>query len=299
MAAARHLHLIMHAKAASHPELRAAVTRARSLGHRITPRVTWEPGDAAIYAAEAHERGVDGIVAAGGDGTLHEIVNSLARVQLPTPVPLGVIPMGTANDFAVGLELPVGDPWDALRICLVDPVQEIDLGRLNDQYFVNMASGGVGPQITRDTPEGIKWWFGGMAYFISSLAALPVLEPTLCKVRVPGWQWEGPVFVLAVGNGRLAGGGVPVCARAAVNDGLLDLLVISDLEDNDVITLVTNLMRLHQPPSNAQTIYRQVPWVEVEARHPMTLTLDGEPLSGDRFRWDVLPRQLRMFLPPI
>jgi lipid kinase YegS len=293
----RHLHLIMHGKIANDPELREAVARARSLGHRLTPRVTWEPGDAGIYAAEAAERGVDGIAAVGGDGTLNEIVTGLAHLSLPTPIPVGVVPMGTANDFATGAGLPVDDRWTALKTCLTAPERLVDLARLNNHYFVNVASGGVGPRITRDTPEGVKSWFGGLAYFLSSLAALPNLEPTHCRVKGPEWQWEGPVFVLAVGNGRLAGGGVPVCAKAEIDDGLLDLLIISDLADNDVISLVTNVMRLYQPPSNEQTIYRQLPWLELHARRPMTITLDGEPLVGQDFRWEVLPRQWRVYLP--
>lgn len=293
----RHLHLIIHGKVANQPELREAVARGRSLGHRLTPRVTWEPGDAAVYATEAAERGVDGIAVAGGDGTLNEVVSALARLRLPTPLPVGIVPMGTANDFAIGAGVMVDDLWSALKTCLTAPERLVDLARVNDRFFVNVSSGGVGPQITRDTPERVKWWFGGMAYFISSLAALPNLEPIHCSVRGPDWQWEGPVFVLAVGNGRLAGGGVPVCAKAAIDDGLLDVLIISDLADNDVISLITNLLRLHQPPSNEQTFYHQVPWLEVHARRPMTLALDGEPLVGQHFRWEILPRQWRAYLP--
>ena len=107
--------LIVNGKAAGSPELRAAVSHMRGQGTEIEVRVTWESGDAARYAQQASKDQVDIIVAAGGDGTINEVVDGLMRMSGEPSVAVGVIPFGTANDFANGCGIPLGDPLAALQ----------------------------------------------------------------------------------------------------------------------------------------------------------------------------------------
>ncbi len=295
--AKRKLLVILHGKAAGHPAFREAVQVIRGWGHDLQVRVTWEKGDAAQFAGEADRLGVDILVAAGGDGTLNEVVNGLAAVGLPPRCSLGVIPLGTANDFAVGLGIPTTDPLEAFQLILENEPQPIDLGRVNDRYFINVASGGTATQITHDTPETIKAVLGGVAYFLTGLAALPSLSPVPVQLRSGAWEWQGKVHVLAIGNGKQAGGGIPLCSQASLTDGLLDLMILPENQETDLISLFTSLLRLHLPATGHQTIYRQVPHLTLEAREPIQINLDGEPLLGSHFRFDVLQHALRFHLP--
>lgn len=289
--------VILHGKAAGHAGFREAVQVVRGWGHEIHVRVTWEKGDAARFAAESVRLGVDAVIAGGGDGTLNEIVNGLAATGLPVPIPLGVVPLGTANDFAVGVGIPTLDPLAAFQVIIDNEPQVIDLGKVNDHYFINVASGGTTTQITHDTPEAIKAVLGGVAYFLTGLAVLPSLAAVPMQVVTPQWQWQGPVHVLAIGNGKQAGGGIPLCSQASLTDGLLDLMILPEHQGIDVISLFTSLLRLHLPASGRRSLYRQLSEVTLESKETIQINLDGEPMRGTHFSFHVQPQALRFFLP--
>src|SRR6267142_6803579 len=133
-ARSRKVHLILNGKAAGNDALRVAIVQQREVGHRIDVRVTWEKGDARGFASEAEE--VDLLIAAGGDGTLNEVVHGLMDLSKAARPVLGVVPLGTANDFAVGCGIPP-DPEKALALCLKDQVLPIDIGKANEHWFLN------------------------------------------------------------------------------------------------------------------------------------------------------------------
>lgn len=296
-AGTRHAHLVVHGKLAGHAGLREAVQVARALGHRVTVQVTWEAGDAERFAQQAALDEVDAVVAVGGDGTLNAVVNGVAAAGLPSSCGVGLIPLGTANDFAAGTGLPLGDPLAALRLVVEGTAHLIDVGQVNDRYFLNVVSGGPATQVTRDTPEGIKALFGSAAYYLTGMALLPALVPLAATLRAPGWEWSGKLVVFAVGNGKQAGGGIPLCSQASLTDGLLDVLVIPDSDENDLIGVFTQMLRLHLPKTGPQMLYHQVPTLELESPQPMPLNVDGEKLEAARYHWQVHQRQLWFFLP--
>src|SRR5262245_23027398 len=117
----RVIRVIVHIKAANSPELRAAVHTLRQEGHRVEVRVTWEPGDAARLARGARRDGVATVAAAGGDGTLNAVINGRYEPGRPLPCSVGVVPLGTANDFAAACHIPLGDPLAALRLVAERP----------------------------------------------------------------------------------------------------------------------------------------------------------------------------------
>jgi YegS/Rv2252/BmrU family lipid kinase len=133
--------LILNGKVAGSDVLRAAVAWQRALRHRIEVRVTWERDDARRFASEAGE--VDLVVAAGGDGTLNEVVHGLMDLSEAIRPILGIVPLGTANDFAIGCGIP-RDPRKALALCMKGDGVPIDVGRANDHWFINAASSGFG-----------------------------------------------------------------------------------------------------------------------------------------------------------
>src|SRR6266581_8995063 len=162
-ARSRKVQLILNGKAAGNDALQTAVARQRAAGHSIEVRVTLEKGDARRFVAETGE--VDLLIAAGGDGTLNEVVHGLMDLsEVARPV-LGVVPLGTANDFATGCGIP-HDPGKALALCIEGKEVAIDVGKANEHWFLNAASIGFGAEITATTPPELKNLLGPVAYTV-------------------------------------------------------------------------------------------------------------------------------------
>src|SRR5436190_11866614 len=159
----RRVRLIVNGKVAGNEALRIAVVGQREVGHRMDVRVTWEKGDARRCASEAGE--MDLLIAAGGDGTLNEVVHGLMDLPRKARPVFGVVPLGTANDFATGCGIP-RDPETALALCLEGEAVSIDVGKANEHWFVNAASVGFGAEITATTSHELKRLLGPAAYTV-------------------------------------------------------------------------------------------------------------------------------------
>ena len=297
-----HWRLILNGKSAGDDALRMAVQAHRQRGQRLDVRVTWEAGDADRIVAEALEDGVGVLLAAGGDGTLSEVAAAIAHRELPPGgrPSLGLVPMGTANDFATAAGIPE-DPQAALELVAACPPHALDLLHVEaggDSHWVaNLASGGFGTQVTVETPEGMKKLLGGLAYVLTGLAKLGRIEPIRARVRGPGFDWDGEFIALGIGNGRQAGGGQLLCPDAIADDGLLDLSIVPELSGEVAATLGTVVRDGKVAALDRVARRARLPWVEVEAAAPMTLNLDGEPLEATVFRIDCVPGRLDMHLP--
>ncbi|WP_208951303.1 lipid kinase YegS [Rahnella sp. ChDrAdgB13] len=284
--------LILNGKGAGNEELREAVGALREEGVKLSVRVTWEYGDAARYVAEAVELGCETVIAGGGDGTINEVAGALAQLGADAPA-LGIIPLGTANDFATGCNIPLS-PEQALQLAVKGRVVDIDLAKVNDQhFFINMATGGFGTRITTETPEKLKAALGGVSYFIHGLLRLDTLKADSCEIKGPDFSWQGDALVIGIGNGRQAGGGQQICPDALINDGLLQLRLLASEE-----LLPSFLRSLINNEENKNIVSASLPWLEINAPHDMTFNLDGEPLTGKRFRIEVLPNAIQCRLPP-
>ncbi|WP_242109411.1 lipid kinase YegS [Luteimonas aquatica] len=294
--------LILNGKSAGDEALRAAVAATRAEGIALDVRVTWEGGDAERYVAEAIHDGVDTIVAAGGDGTLSEVATTLAhREEAAEALPsLGLVPMGTANDFATAADIPL-EPLPALRLVRAEAAQPVDLLRLDahgtPHWAANLASGGFGTQVTVETHEGLKKMLGGLAYFITGIAKLGRIDPIAARIEGPEFRWEGAFIALGVGNGRQAGGGQALCPDARIDDGLLDLTIVPELSGEVAATLGTMLTEGKHAALDRVAVRAQLPRIEIEAPSPFVLNLDGEPVTASRFHIECVPRRLRMHLP--
>jgi len=282
-----------------------AVMRGR--GVAIDVRVTWECGDAERHAAEALADGVDTIIAAGGDGTLSAVAATLAGSDrsaddLPS---LGLVPLGTANDFAAAALIPA-DPAAALALVHDATAQAVDLLRIDgdgaSHWCVNLASGGFGTRITQDTDAGLKKVLGGLAYVITGIAQLGRIEPSPARISGGGpagsFEWSGDFIALGLGNGRQAGGGQLLCPDAIVDDGLIDLTIIPELDGEVGGTVGMLLTEGRQAALDRVATRARLAWVAIEAQQPLTLNLDGEPLEATAFRIECVARRLRMHLPP-
>lgn len=285
--------LILNGKSAGDETLRAAVALLRDEGMDIQVRVTWEKGDAGRYVKEAQQLGVETVIAGGGDGTINEVATALVNCSGDNIPALGILPLGTANDFATSAGIPE-TLEKALQLAIVGKAVAIDIARVNDKTcFINMATGGFGTRITTETPEKLKAALGGVSYLIHGLLRLDKLKADRCEIRGEDFQWQGDALVIGIGNGRQAGGGQQLCPQALINDGLLHLRIFTGEE-----LLPALLTTLTQPDDNPHIIDGKSAWFEVSAPHEITFNLDGEPLSGEHFRIEVLPNALQCRLPP-
>ena len=294
--------LILNGKSAADDVVRSAVNTLREEGIPLDVRVSWEHGDATRYVAEAIADGAACVIAGGGDGTLGEVATALARREenadgLPS---LAVLPLGTANDFATAAGIPA-DLLAALRLVRDTTPQPIDLLHVDadgtDHWCINLASGGFGTEVTVETDEGLKKLLGGLAYFVTGMARMGRIEPITAHVHGDGFQWDGALLALGIGNGRQAGGGQVLCPDALVNDGMLDLTVIPELR-GELGTTVATLLKEGRLAALDQVAERtRLREVTVESPDRLVLNLDGEPVQATRFRIACTRGRVRMHLP--
>ena len=293
----RLIRLILNGKSAGNESVRSAVSTVRKAGHRVEVRVTWEFGDAARETVAAARDGAEVVVAGGGDGTVNEVVTGMMSVENPGDCALAILPLGTANDFATGCGIPIGDPLAALELAATGNSVAIDIGQVNDQYFVNVASGGFGAEVTVNTPPKMKKAIGGAAYALMGIATAARIAPHHCKVILPsGKSYEGDVFVMAVGNGRQCGGGQQVAPLAVLNDGLLDLMVVHDI---DLLSFGNLINEWSHPDdeTNKNISYAQLESFRIESQEPLPVNLDGEPVRAKIYDFRAVPNAVRLVLP--
>ena len=287
------VHLILNGKVAANDALRAAVARHRKAGHRIEVRVTWEAGDAKRFVSEAGE--VDLVVAGGGDGTLNEVLHGLMELSYAARPPLGIVPLGTANDFAAGCGIP-SDPAKALALCMKGEPIAIDVGKANEHWFINAASSGFGAEITATTSPELKRLLGAAAYAMMGAILAINLRHYQGSLILPDCEITGSGLVAIVGNGRQTGGGIQIAPRACIDDGLLDVLVVRQISPTALLAAARELQQL--PADGEYISYRQTPWLEVHSEATIPVNLDGEPLSFSKVRYEVLPKAIQVIVPP-
>jgi lipid kinase YegS len=284
---------VLHGARADRPEVRHLVGWVRDKGIEVVPRVTWESGDATRFAQEAVRDGATAVVAVGGDGTVNEVVNGLAGSR----VPLGVIPVGTANDFARQMGIPE-DPNHAMDIILRQPAREMDVGEVNGRVFLNVSTGGVGAETTAETSPAAKERLGALAYALTGMKKLGGLRPRRGYFSGPGFEFRGEWLLFAVGNGRITGGGTAITPHASVRDGLLDLCVIEAVPRAEFARL-TLLIRKGEHLGHPAVRYAQLPELTVESSRAMAVNVDGEPVNARRLRYRAIPGGLMVHLPAV
>ncbi len=281
---------ILHGKQAMNEQVRAAVGALRDRGWQLDVRLTWEAGDAARLVSEAQAGGYQHVAAGGGDGTLRDVAEAMARIACQASLVL--VPLGTANDFARAAGVPL-EPEQALAL-LDTPAQSIDLGRVGEQVFLNMATGGFGSQVTANTSEDLKKVLGAAAYLFTGLSRFSELSAATVDLHGPDFLWRGDLLALGIGNGRQAGGGHVLCPQAQVDDGLLDISILP--APQEVVGTLRSLLSDGLGLEN-MFVRARLPWVEIKSAQGLDINLDGEPLQSDSLRFEVLADALRVHLP--
>ena len=255
---------------------------------RAATRLTSAPGDARALAAWAVEKGFRAVVAAGGDGTINEVVNGLAG----SDVTLGVLPVGTMNVFAAELGLPA-DLKSAWQVVREGVTRKVDLARANEQYFIQLAGVGLDAQALQMTTLESKRNLGPLSYLISA-AQIAARVPPRLLVEADGIEREGS-FVL-VGNGRYYGTRLAFFKDAKVDDGKLDVLIFKNLGYLDIVRyLGTILMGIHTEQKDVE--YFQTKRAIVRCDRPVPVEVDGEVATESPVTFRISSRKLRVFVP--
>jgi diacylglycerol kinase (ATP) len=254
-------------------------------------------------AREAAERGSDLVIAAGGDGTINEVVNGLhdwlrGEDGHEGAAPrLGIIPLGTANDFAGALGIP-GEVAAAVEIAVHGDELAVDVGIVQDRCFLNVSTGGFGAEATEEASAEVKRALGPLAYLVTGVKKFVSLEPLEARVTAGDEVIaDGRFLLFAVGNCRRTGGGNWLTPEADLTDGLLDLCLVREMSRVDFLRLLPDL-RAGNHVDNANVIYRQLAQIAVESEAELSVNADGEPLSGRRFVYRVSDHRLRVRVPP-
>ncbi|SDN20074.1 lipid kinase YegS [Vreelandella arcis] len=298
--------LIVNGKSAGNVPLREAVTEQREAGMPISVRSTWEAGDATYFAEAAADMGMTHVIACGGDGTVNEVMNGLMRIDKARRPAMGIVPLGSANDFATSVGLPL-DPKEALSAALTLSDYPIDVVKLCaergdesvSRYYVNMLTGGFGAEITSSTPKMLKRMLGGGAY--SLMGAIKAWRHRSYRGTLHWRDQEesASLLLLAIGNGRQSGGGQVLAPNAKLDDGHLDVLVVKDFASPTALPDLIN--ELQNFPAQGRFVrYVSVDELSVTTLPedpPWPLTLDGEARHYSRFSAEVVPLAIRVVLP--
>lgn len=290
--------LLIHKKSCNRPDVKEAVRAFQQQGGKIKVIIPWSRKDMKRAVRREIRKGTRRVIAGGGDGTLNDVISILMKHHRNDDVTLGVFPLGTANDFARGAGIPSNDLKAALKLAAIGDPTIIDVGRMNDEYFLNVASGGFGSEITASTPQKLKKALGGVAYTLMGIAKLSDLKPYRCSVHIAGeTAVETTMLVMAVGNNRFAGGGFDVAPKANVKDGLLDIAVLASFEKSEIEHITRELA----DPFNAENkflFYRQAADFTIESNRPLHINLDGEPHIGTKFTFEIVPSAISVVLGP-
>jgi diacylglycerol kinase (ATP) len=267
--------------------------KLENAGYETSAHATTGEGDAIRAAKIAVERRFDIVVAAGGDGTLNEVVNGLAEQEYRPK--LGVIPMGTTNDFARALQIP-RDIEKAVDIIVKGDTLPVDIGRMNDRYFINIAGGGRLTELTYEVPSRLKTMMGQLAYYIKGIEMLPSIKATDLTIEYDGKLFEGEAMLFLIALTNSVGGFEKLAPDASINDGLFTLLILKKTNLAEFLRIATLALR-GEHLSDERVIYTTANRVKVHSSEKVLINLDGE-LGGEApAEFENLYRHLDVFVP--
>ena len=252
------------------------------------------PGDEAANLILQHAPHVDMIVLGGGDGTINRSLKSLLKVQLP----LGLLPLGTANDLARTLQLP-GDLRAACEVILAGQKKLIDVGWVNDRPFLNVASIGVSESVTRRLSQGAKSRWGVLAYIWAAMGAMLHCRPFTVEIVSSAGRRTTKTWQVAVGNGRHYGGGLTIHNDAKIDDGRLDLYSLEIERSWHILPLIPALWSGTLDPVHTVFTMHDTEFEVRPLHRSRRITADGELLGHTPAMFRLEPKALSVFVPAI
>jgi YegS/Rv2252/BmrU family lipid kinase len=263
----------------------------REHGWQVELQPTRGPGDGTRIAREAAAQGYDIVVAAGGDGTVNEVVNGLAGTQTA----LGALPIGTVNVWVRELGLPL-QPRAAAEALLKCQPRAIDLGRAGERYFLLMCGVGFDAAVTAEVSSAEKRRLGIFAYILRIFYLATRFRGTPARVTVDGRTIRSRVLMIVLGNSQLYGGVVKVTSRASLDDGLLDVCVI---KGRNIWTAPFRIFSILTQRYNddPKLEYHRAREVKITARRTLPVQVDGDHIGETPMVFQAVPGALMALLP--
>lgn len=240
---------------------------------------TPEPNSAKNEAERAAKAGFNLIVAAGGDGTINEVVNGIAPLKHRPK--LGIIPAGTTNDYARALKIPREDPIGAAKVIAKGQTVKMDIGEAGKNWFVNIAAGGLLTELTYGVPSQVKSLFGYLAYLVKGAELLPQIKPIKMHLEYDGGTYDGKasMFFLALTNS--IGGFEQIVPDASLDDGKFTLIVVKTSNLIEIMQLITMVLNGGKHVNDPRILYvKTSKLVAKPVDEKMMINVDGE-YGGD------------------
>lgn len=267
---------------------------------------TLSRNDAFSLASKAVDSHYDIIIAAGGDGTLHQIVNGILKGRegyknLPALV---VFPVGTGNDFARTLNIQ-SDPVKLMQMLQKFEPRHLDVGEViyttdagakDHRYFINVADIGMGPQVVKKVLNSDRVLGSAFAYYISIITTFFTYRPMVVTAHTSSWNWQGKLRTLALGNGRYYGHGLCVAPEARPDDGIFDAFICGNVSVLDFIRYSIPLKKgkyIH----HREVFYKKTDAIDLDSEKECLIEADGELLGKLPARILITPLKLKMLLP--
>ena len=256
------------------------------------------PGDVADLVQRAAADRPCRLVIAGGDGTVSGVVGTLAGEF--EDLELAVVPIGTGNDLARSLDLPLLDVEASLSCAWKAEAVPIDVMRVtngSDDWAINAVTGGFGGEVTAAIAGEKKRVWGAMAYWIEGLHNVMHVHDYRLHLEIDGMTLERAVSGITVANGRTVGGGFPIAPWAMLDDGLLDVTLVPIVPTLEMLAVGLDMVLGREHPPD-QVMTHRAKRIHLDATPPMQFSIDGE--SQERFEatLEVLPRALRVVAGP-
>lgn len=274
-------------------QLPEVLERLEIAGYETSCHATTGAGDATKAAAQAVERGFDMIIAAGGDGTLNEVVAGVS--PYPKRPKIGLIPMGTTNDFARALRIP-RDIDQALDIIIANDTIPVDVGVVNDRHFINIAGGGKMTELTYEVPSKLKTVLGQLAYYLKGIEMIPSIRASEMRIEYDGEVFDDEAMMFLVGLTNSVGGFEKLAPDSSINDGLFTLIILKKCNIAEFIRVASLAVR-GEHFNDPNVIYTQASNIRVTSSDRVQLNLDGEYGGTIPAEFKNLYRHIEVFVP--
>ena len=213
------------------------------------------------------------ILVAGGDGTVNTLVNALMKLKID--IPIGILPTGTANDLATHLGIP-GDIIEACKQIMNSTSDKIDVGKINDDYFINVACLGLFTEVSQKTDISMKNNLGKLAYYLKGIQQIPNFKKIPIKVKSKEFNYEGDIYIILILNGNLTGN-MDIAYKASVTDGKLDVILVNPESLLDVFPLILKLIMKNHLDDPVGLKYFQTDEILIETEmKDIPTDIDGE-----------------------
>lgn len=212
------------------------------------------------------------VLIAGGDGTIDSIVNEMKNLNINLPI--GVLPVGTANDFGKLIGMPQ-DIEEACEQILNSEIKKVDLGKINDKYFVNVASTGLFTDISQKTDDNLKNTIGKLAYYVKGIEQIPNFRKLRIKVNSKETTFDGDMYLMLVFNGQTAGN-LKLAYKSHIDDGLLDVIIIKAGIIKNIVNIFIKMLKTEHLDDVNGIIHFKTDKLEIECHEDIVTDIDGE-----------------------